>query len=137
MSDYISHSPMSTPGHYAYLFDDLPSDIDALHRVFNHVFIHIWQTKRWTVPTNGKLDYATRTVEAVLKRVLEYSDATLTKQRPRQKQFIGDCRHSALLLCSMLRHQGIPARVRQGYCQYISDDGLKYQHHVITQYWNG
>jgi hypothetical protein len=137
MSDYITHSPMSNPGQYAYLFDDLPTDVDALCRVVNNFFIHIWKTQRWTVPTKRKLDYATRTVEAVLKRALEYSDAPLTKQRPRQKQFIGDCRHAALLLCSMLRHQGIAARMRHGYCQYITDDGLKFNHHVITEYWNG
>jgi len=137
MNDYAIQSKMTDPGTYRYLYDDLPTELDSLHHVVNNIFVHIWKMRKFTIEPERKADYATRSVEAVLKRVVAYDDAPITVQRPRDKQFIGDCRHSAVLLCSMLRHQGIPARVRQGFCQYISSNTENYTHHVITEYWDG
>jgi hypothetical protein len=136
MSDYVSHSKITDPNQYHYLYDNLPTDMDSLHHVVNNIFVHIWKMRKLNIGNDRKADYSTRTVEAVLKRVLAYDDAPLTDQRPRDKQFVGDCRHSAVLLCSMLRQQGIPARVRQGFCQYISSNTENYTHHVITEYWD-
>ena len=117
MNPYAQHSPMTNPGQYSYLLEALPQDIDTLHRIINHIFIHMWKMARVRAPDKRKSGYATRTVEAILKRVMTYDGRELTIQRPRSKQFIGDCRHSAILLCAMLRQQGIAARVRHGYCQ--------------------
>jgi hypothetical protein len=137
VNPHTQHSPMTNPGQYSYLLDALPQNIDTLHRIVNNIFIHMWKMARVRVPNNRKSDYAIRSVETILKRVMTYDAMEITIQRPRSKQFIGDCRHSAILLCAMLRQQGIPARVRHGYCQYISDDGIKFQYHVITEYHDG
>lgn len=137
MDVYASHSKMTDPGQYGYLYDDLPDDIDALHHVVNNIFVHIWKMRKQEIPQSRKRDFAIRPVEQVLERVKNYDDSPLTVKRPREKQFIGDCRHAAVLLCSMLRHQGIPARVRHGFCQYISSNTENYTNHVITEYWNG
>lgn len=137
MNTYATHSKMTDPASFRYLYDALPQELDSLHHIVNNIFVHIWKTRKLTIEPARKADYVTRNVEAVLKRVVAYDDAPITTERPRDKQFIGDCRHSALLLCSMLRHQGIPARVRQGFCQYISSNTDHYTHHVITEYWDG
>jgi hypothetical protein len=57
----------------------------------------------------------------------------LTVERPREKKLIVDCRHHAALLCTILRHQGIPARVRCGFATYL--EKTHYQDHWITEYW--
>ena len=137
MKSYKTHSKMSDPGQLSYLYDDLPQEMGSLHHIVNNIFVHIWKMSKLNIGDERKADYAIRNVEAILKRVMAYDDAPITTQRPRDKQFIGDCRHAALLLCSMLRHQGIPARVRQGFCQYISSNTENYTHHVITEYWDG
>lgn len=137
MNDYVTQSKMTSPGQFSYLYDALPGDIDSLHHVVNNIFIHIWKMKTINVADERKSDFAIRSVEAVLQRAMAYDDSPLTEQRPRSKQFIGDCRHAALLLSSMLRHHGIPARLRQGFCQYISSHADQYMHHVITEYWDG
>jgi hypothetical protein len=44
----------------------------------------------------------------------------LTVQRPPGARAAGTCRDFALMLCGLLRHQGIPARVRCGFAAYFS-----------------
>ena len=137
MNEYTSHSHMTNPGQFRHLYDGLPADLDGLHHVINNIFIHMWKLRKSNIGTERKSDYAIRNTEAILKRITAYDDAPLTRQRPRHKQFVGDCRHAAVLLCSMLRQQGIPARVRHGFCQYISSDTNNYSYHVVTEFWDG
>ncbi len=137
MNEYATQSKITDPAQFSYLYDDLPNDMDRLHHIVNNIFVHIWKMKKLNIGNERKADYSIRTVEAVLERAMTYDDSPITIQRPRDKQFVGDCRHAAVLLCSMLRHQGIPARVRQGFCQYISSNTQNYTHHVITEYWDG
>lgn len=136
-SIYRQQSPITDPKQYAPRFAELPQDMASLHQAVNNIYIHIWKMHSEPVSSERKGDYAVRLVADILARVAAYEDAPYSQARPKEKQFIGDCRHAAVLLCSMLRQQGIPARIRHGFCQYISDDGRKFQHHVITEYWNG
>jgi hypothetical protein len=134
---YRQQSSVSDPKHYASRFAELPKDMASLHQAVNNIFVHMWKMQGVALPSERKGEYCIRPVVDILAHVAAYEDAPYSKQRPREKQYVGDCRHAALLLCSMLRHQGIPARVRHGFCQYISDDGKKFHHHVITELWNG
>lgn len=134
---YAQQSPITDPKHFASRFAELPNEMAALHQAINNIYIHIWKMHSEPLSDERKGDYSIRPVVDMLARVAAYHDAPYSEARPREKQFIGDCRHAAVLLCSMLRHQGIPARIRHGFCQYISDDGKKFHHHVITEYWNG
>ena len=60
-----------------------------------------------------------RDVESMLGRILRRKAAPLTEPRPVEQQFIGTCRDYAALFCSLLRHQGRPARVRCGFAFYF------------------
>lgn len=51
-------------------------------------------------------------------------------------RFVGVCRDFALLLCSFLRHAGVPARLRSGFADYFGSDGFHVDH-VVTEYWDG
>ncbi|HTZ10541.1 MAG TPA: transglutaminase-like domain-containing protein [Acidimicrobiales bacterium] len=47
---------------------------------------------------------------------------------------MGTCRHFAVLACALLRHRGVPARVRCGFATYFQKgQGLD---HWIIEYWN-
>jgi hypothetical protein len=134
---YKQQSTVSEPKQFASRFAELANDMAALHQAVNNIYVHVWKMHSVPLSAERKGDYSVRDVADILGRVARYEDAPYTQERPREKQFIGDCRHAALLLCSMLRHQDIPARIRHGFCQYISDDNKKFHHHVITEYWNG
>ena len=46
------------------------------------------------------------------------------------------CRGEALLLVSILKAKGIPARVRSGFCEYLRHDGIYYDHWLAEYYSN-
>ncbi|HUT20809.1 MAG TPA: transglutaminase domain-containing protein [Anaerolineae bacterium] len=53
-----------------------------------------------------------RSTEEILEAAMALDDRPLTAPRAALQRVVGNCRDYALLLTAMLRHQGIPARVR-------------------------
>ncbi len=54
---------------------------------------------------------------------------------PKEKQ-VGMCRDFAVFLVSLLRHKGIPARMRVGFAEYLDKNSKFKGDHWITEYWN-
>jgi len=46
------------------------------------------------------------------------------------------CREQAILLASILKAKGIPARVRSGFAKYVNTSGKQAGDHWITEYYN-
>ncbi|MEJ2857545.1 MULTISPECIES: transglutaminase-like domain-containing protein [unclassified Saccharothrix] len=75
-----------------------------------------------------------RPANSLVRRLLELDPAPLTTAREPDKRVIGTCRHFAVLSCALLRHRGVPARVRCGFATYFHPGrGLD---HWITEYWD-
>jgi hypothetical protein len=70
----------------------------------------------------------------MLARINELDPQPLTVARPLDKKFVGNCRDHTTLLCSILRHQGMPARARCGFGAYFIPD--HYEDHWVCEYWN-
>jgi hypothetical protein len=51
-----------------------------------------------------------------------------------EKKLLGNCRDHSLLLASILRHQGVPARTRCGFGAYFLPN--HFEDHWVTEYWN-
>lgn len=66
----------------------------------------------------------------LLRKNIKYS----LNREAKDKLFV-TCRGQALLLASILKAKGIPARVRSGFADYISNDGV-YLDHWVTEYYN-
>jgi hypothetical protein len=132
---YTAQSSITDPGKHRALFDGLPIDLPSLHQIVQNVFIHVWKIRKyhkgWLRGRSHEIE--SRAVEKSLSLVLEHSDRPLNEVRPKEKKLIVDCRHFATLLCSMLRHQGIPARVRCGFATYL--EKTHYQDHWVVEYW--
>jgi hypothetical protein len=85
-------------------------------------------------PPERMAELQLRTMEKRLARTLELDPRPLTESRPIEKKQIGNCRDHSLLLVSMLRHQGIPARARCGFGAYFLPD--HFEDHWVVEYWN-
>ncbi len=134
---YSQHTPLTDPGQHAALFDNLPHDLPGLHQVVQNLLIHVWKVRKYHPDwLKGRThEYEARPVEKMLTLALAHDARPLTSERPKEKKLIEDCRHHAVLLCAMLRHQGIPARVRCGFATYLEKS--HYQDHWVTEYWDG
>lgn len=52
---------------------------------------------------------------------------------PTDKRIVGTCRDFALMLCAMFRQNGVPARVRCGFANYLGSE--QYEDHWLVEYW--
>jgi hypothetical protein len=135
---YRSHGEMTDPGLHLHLYDRLPDTPGQLVHVIHGLLLHGAHAWRYKVSKEDakskRSEVNLRSVGQMLDCLLRQDDSPLTTARPPAKRLIVCCRHFALLLCSLLRHCGIPARVRAGFGTYFGWDG--YENHWICQYWN-
>ena len=111
---YAEHSPLSHPGKHNHLLTELPLDIGTLCELIRNPLFHYLEGDMYEVSVSRertKRDVA-RTIETMLQKILELDDRPLTASRAFEERLVGCCRDYALLLCSLLRQQDIPARVR-------------------------
>ncbi|MET8074770.1 transglutaminase domain-containing protein [Streptomyces sp. NPDC005303] len=138
LSFYAEQSVFSDPGELAGLYDGLPRDPAQLARLVWDVMIHRLEADLFghTHPADRlHNDAESRYIDVVLRLLTERNDAPLTVRREPGDRFVGICRDFTLLHVSLLRHVGIPARLRSGFADYFGTDGFHHDH-VVTEYWD-
>ena len=132
---YADQGPMSDPGTYAHLFENLSTSIPELVELVQGVTIHVFWAERYgiQVPAERMDELQLRSMEKRLARTLELDPAPLRVPRPPERKLIGNCRDHSLLLTALLRYQGIPARARCGFGAYFMPN--HYEDHWVTEYW--
>jgi excinuclease ABC subunit A len=123
---------------YSHLFDHLPSDLPNLVKTVQGLVISLpWEdVYGLDTPRERHREIYLRTVPEMLRRILELNPSSLTMKRQPEKRKVSLCRDFAVLLVSMLRHQGVPARVRVGFAGYYRAEIPRYWDHRIAEYWN-
>ena len=136
LSFYAAQGAMTEPGELAHLFDSLPNDLPGLCAVVQGLLIHPFVTSLYGVDLTStqKKEVNIRTVREMLRLINTLDARPLTDPRPANERVVGNCRDHALLFCAMLRHQGIPARVRVGFATYL--DNKINADHWVTEVWN-
>jgi hypothetical protein len=132
---YAQPGPMTDPKGYAALFNDLPADIPALVRAVQGLAVHIFWAERYglTLSDARKAEVTLRPVDAKLARLLELDPAPLDQPRPLERKLVCNCRDFSLLMVSILRARGIPARARCGFGTYFMPG--HYEDHWVLEYW--
>lgn len=133
---YASHSKFTDPGEHASLYDGLPTSTPELCDIAHNIVIDFAFTRIFDVelPKERVQDVMSRYVEQILKRSQEISSKPITKKREPKDRVAGTCRDFAIMLCSMLRHQKVSARLRCGFEVYFKSG--KHEDHWIVEYWN-
>ncbi|UCH10105.1 MAG: transglutaminase domain-containing protein [Fidelibacterota bacterium] len=133
---YRTDSPWTDPGTQAGMLEDIPDDIGAIVKSVQGVLIHgmllwLYELTPSEAQDNG---YKVRRTEDLLQRIKSLENTPLGIHRVKEKRLVVNCRQYAVLTCSILRHKGIPARVRAGYALYTWRG--KYENHWICEYWS-
>jgi hypothetical protein len=135
---YKKHDLFSDPGEYASRYLELPTQLDALHAAINELLIHNWKVERdrpgWIKAHAQEVDVFTRPIRKVLERVVSFGPEPWNQSRPPDRRAVIDCRHFSLLLCSVLRERGIPARARCGFATYLEE--THWMDHWVCEYWD-
>jgi len=132
---YSSQGAITDPGPHADMYDGLPTDVGELVKIVQGVVIgepHIYGAK---IPrARVRKETNIRKVEDMLAALKDRDDRPLTFQREPADRVVGCCRHFAVMLTSLLRHVGIPARARGGFRTYFHRS--KHHDHWICEYWS-
>jgi hypothetical protein len=131
--DFLTQTPYSDPGGLD--TSGLPRDPGELARIARHLVIHRGEGGRfgYAVPEQRlHEDAESRYVTGILRILRERGDGPLTRARAPEERFVGTCRDFSLLLCSLLRATGTPARLRCGFATYFVD-GF-HEDHWVTEF---
>lgn len=133
---YAAPGPMTTPGALAPLLADLPHDIPALVRAVQGLVIHVFWAGRYGVALDDarRGEVQLRAVDRQLQRIVELDPRPLTEARDPACRLVGNCRDFSVMLTTMLRAQGVPARARCGFGAYFEPD--HYEDHWVVEYWH-
>ena len=134
--EYYAHPGLFTdPREQAEMFKGLPTTIPELCQVVQGNLLHIFWAERYGVKLSDgrKAELNIRSVAERLAHIRQTNPMPLTIPRPAEERMVGNCRDFSLLLCSILRYQGVPARARCGFATYFEPE--RYEDHWICQYW--
>jgi hypothetical protein len=133
-NQYAVHDDMTEPGVFGHLFDHLPADVPVLRDIVSRLIIHVSCADMYGIPADTPRPRETQSASDRLLMIQSSFSEPLDVPRPPHQRTFGTCRDYSLLLCSMLRHRAIPARVRCGFASYFS--AAPYQDHWICEYWS-
>ncbi len=132
---YAYHSSISDPGGYVRLLEGLPDNVSALRRIVQGILLHVFWADAYGVKLSEerKQEVELRHAPKMLARIEEIDARPITASRPPEKRLVGNCRDFSMLLCAMLRHQGVPARARCGFAKYFEPG--RHGDHWVCEYW--
>lgn len=135
LSYYAGQGEVTDAREHTRLFDAVPRDIAGLCRLAQGLVIHAgWARAYGIAPTDARLQaLSSRSVAAQLRDIRTMDDRPLGVPRPVSSRLLGSCRDFALLICAVLRHHGVPARVRCGFATYLGPN--RYEDHWVCEHW--
>jgi hypothetical protein len=136
--DFYTHpTAMTSVGEYTALFEKLPNDVGTLVRVVQGLGIYDVVAPDFygfNIPDERKNEIHIRPVKKMLDRLLAIDNQPLAVVRSVEKRLVCRCRNYLLLLLSMLRAKGVPARARCGFAAYFNPG--YFEDHWVCEYWN-
>ena len=150
LNHYRSFSSFTYPGLYQErLQHELPADIEQLGRLVKRQVIHKITLYTGREGKNSESVYGDMskvpwyrqaeddyfpTASAMLAELYRRDPRGFVADRTEEHKLIVTCRFVAILMASILKSRGIPARVRVGYAPYIHAESI--EDHWINQYWH-
>jgi hypothetical protein len=117
---YARHGLLTEPAGHAARLAALPRDLGALCRFAQELVFHA----DWAAAYGITGEHSRRTVPIAER--LSLAPVALGRTP-------GTCRDYALILTSILRQQGVPARVRCGFATYFKSNA--FEDHWVCEYW--
>lgn len=133
---YATHSMMSDPGRHASLIAALPDDVGAMAEALQGLCIYDVVAEPFygfAVPAERAGEIHLRGVADMLDRIVSLDPGPLSRARPVDRRLVSRCHHYGLLLVSVLRTKGIPARLRGGFGAYFNPPF--FEDHWVAEYW--
>jgi hypothetical protein len=150
---YLEFGIFTYPGLYEDVLKSLPDNIREIGLLVRKSVIHRTTLVAGNTSTNADLRFGDmkkvpwwrqteedilQTTGAMLTELLRRDQNGFTPSRAPEDKLVLTCRYVCILMASILKSKGIPARVRAGHAPYfdMGDLGDISTDHWINQYWN-
>src|SRR5260221_6438636 len=133
---YRTSTTMTRLDRHRNLLAALPQDPAALAGIVQNLLIYEHFAELFysvELTTERRQESHLRQVDRILDAVRRRDDRPVQLTRAPAGRAVGICRHFALLLVALLRHQGIAARARVGFAAYFNPG--YFEDHWICEYW--
>lgn len=133
---YSSPGAMTDPDKYSHLLEKIPVDIREICSLVQNNLLHVFWAERYgrVISEDEKLTLNLRPVARKFEVLHQTNSSPLTTPRSVDHRQIGNCRDFTVMLVSILRHLGVPARARCGFATYFLSN--HYEDHWVCEYWN-
>jgi len=154
LNHYLQFGTYTYPGRYEkYLKTKLPDDVREVGLLVRKQLIHRVTLRNGNKGSNLDLRYGDMikvpwyrqpeddvltTASAMLAELFRRDERGFATDRSEENRLVVTCRFVSILMASILKSKGIPARVRSGFAPYFKVEGFgdKSVDHWITQYWD-
>ena len=136
LESHLRFSRYTDPGEFASLYDGLPESLDELCSLIKKQLIHPFDADKFAgkLPKNRTFeDREYPTVALMLEELSRRDKRGLTASREPGDRLVVACVHHSMLLASILRHRGVPVRVRAGFATYIGGRKDLRVSHVVCE----
>ncbi|MGW4848327.1 transglutaminase domain-containing protein [Nocardia brasiliensis] len=133
--DYATAGPLThLAGIDPAMLRSVPIEVIEICRLTSALVVQPHDAQALNLPAERFGENQIRPANRLLDALLTLEAAPLDIAREPSRRVIGTCRHFAVISCALLRHRGIPSRVRCGFATYFQPgQGLD---HWITEYWD-
>jgi hypothetical protein len=133
---YALPGRFTNSGEHAHLFEGLPTHLPELVKIVQNSLLHVFWTERYGVKLSQveKVALNLRSASAKLASMEAAGVEKLCSPRSPAQRQVGNCRDFSLLLTTMLRYQGTPARARCGFGTYFVPG--RYEDHWVCEVWS-
>ena len=115
---------------------ELPRTLPELCQVIQGLIVHPFHAELYGLAPNALRhdEVQIRSASAMLDRILALDPSPLSRPRPPERRFVGNCRHFTVLLCAFLRAHGASARARCGFGAYFKP--AWFVDHWVGEVWD-
>jgi hypothetical protein len=133
---YATPGPFTDLAPHASRVGELPEGLTELCQVVQGLVVHPFLAHLYGLAPQAlrQEELQVRQASQMLDRILARDTGALSKARPPEKRFVGNCRHFTVLLCAFLRARGVPARARCGFGAWFNPPN--YEDHWVCEVWN-
>jgi len=133
---YAKPGSLSELGAHAARVKDLPDGLADLCRVVQGLVVHPFLGHLYGLEPAAirHAELEIRGAAEFLDRALALDPRPLAEPRPPERRVVGNCRHFTLLLCSLLRARGMPARARCGFATWFEPSN--FTDHWVCEVWD-
>lgn len=135
MYDYTGLSRLTDPGVNSHMLDDLPSDVKGICDIATVQLVHYRMLSQWEIPRDDwTIVSSQHHIKDILDTLKVKGIGNLSEDRILDNRIMAACTKESIFLTSLLRHKGIPARIRVGYLTnlYRGDKAMEFWERVNT-----